>query len=382
MQNNFTVIDLFCGAGGFSEGFKSAGFKVIAAIDSDLSAAETFKKSHPTTKFICESIEKIDPKFLRRSLKLKKGQLDCLIGGPPCQAYSINNHQRGLKDRRSGLFRSYLRFVAEFLPKKIVMENVTGILSAGDGRVVAEILKNLKKFGYVADVKILCSEDYGVPQKRRRVIIQGSRVGSLSWPLKTHGDGLEKPVTVIDAIGDLPLLENGEGSHIARYTSKPSSKFQKLVRSSKLLYNHSAPKLSKINLARIKYVPPGGNWRNIPFKLLPLGMKRAKKSDHTKRYGRLRKNGLASTILTKCDIHWGEYIHPSQNRSISIREAARLQSFPDHFEFLGTKSEQYTQIGNAVPPLLARAIADSIMQALSKYCGDEYLCVTTDLVVA
>lgn len=125
--------------------------------------------------------------------------------------------------------------------------------------------------------------------------------------------------------------------------------------------NHSAPKLSGVNIARMQHIPQGGSWRDIPFDLLPEGMKQAKRSDHTKRYGRLRWNGLASTILTKCDLHWGAYIHPTQDRSLSVREAARFQSFPDYFVFKGSRTEQYVQVGNAVPPLLGKKIAESIM---------------------
>jgi DNA (cytosine-5)-methyltransferase 1 len=134
---------------------------------------------------------------------------------------------------------------------------------------------------------------------------------------------------------------------------------------SRKIYNHVAPFLAPINLERLKHIPPGGSWRDIPMKLLPAGMKAARRSDHTKRYGRLEKTGLASTILTKCDLHWGAFIHPSQERALTVREAARLQSFPDRFKFQGSRVDQFRQVGNAVPPLLAKAVASAVASMLA-----------------
>ena len=184
----------------------------------------------------------------------------------------------------------------------------------------------------------------------------------INWPTATHGPGLSPYVNVRDAISDLPVLRNGETRDGVEYRTDAQSAFQRILRgNAQHIYNHSAPKLSDINIERMKHIPEGGSWRDIPFALLPAGMKKAKRSDHTKRYGRLKWNGLASTILTKCDLHWGAYIHPSQNRSISVREAARFQSFPDYFVFQGSRTEQYVQVGNAVPPLLGKRIAEAIL---------------------
>jgi len=174
-----------------------------------------------------------------------------------------------------------------------------------------------------------------------------------------------KPFTTIrDAIGDLPALKNGENKGVLAYAHEPKGEFQHMIRSgSNSVSNHSAPKLGEINLERMKHIPPGGSWRDVPFDLLPAGMKKAKRSDHTKRYGRMKWDGLSCTVLTKCDLHWGAYIHPEQDRVITVREAARIQSFPDWFQFEGSRTEQYVQVGNAVPPLLGKRIGEAILKS-------------------
>ena len=190
----------------------------------------------------------------------------------------------------------------------------------------------------------------------------GNRIGlPINFPNPSHGVGKLPFVTVRDAISDLPTRRNGEGFGVVPYAAEAQSTFQREMRGGlNSVYNHAAARLSKVNLDRLEHIPQGGSWRDIPIELLPEGMKRAKRSDHTKRYGRLHWDGLASTILTKCDPHWGAYFHPEQDRTLTVREAARLQSFPDWFEFKGSRTDQYVQVGNAVPPLLGRAIAKSI----------------------
>ena len=371
-----TAIDLFVGAGGMSAGFQEAGFNVLAANDFDATASETFKLNHPTTKFFDGLIQNISTETLLETVNLERGELDVLIGGPPCQAFSVYNHQRGMHDERSGLFRQYLRMVEGLMPRIVVMENVTGITSVAGGRAVHEIYQSLQQLGFHVEHKILKAEEFGVPQERRRIFFIATREHDrVSWPVSTHGriDGLFaqdpflKPlVTVWDAISDLPELQRCEGHEVSEYTSNPQSDFQALLRrKSDLVYNHVAPFLAEINQERLKHIPQGGSWRDIPVNLLPAGMKRANRSDHTKRYGRLHPNGLASTILTKCDLHWGAYIHPTQERTLTVREAARLQSFPDHMRFLGARGDQFRQVGNAVPPLLACQVANAVSEMLS-----------------
>jgi len=366
MASGSTVIDLFCGAGGLSEGFRQAGARVLVGNDYDAAAGKTFQATHPEAKFLLGPIQNFSVQDFLIAGGLKKGELDCLVGGPPCQGFSVYNHQRGMHDERSSLYREYLRVVEGLAPKWVVLENVTGMTSAGGGAAVLAIQDGLAALGYNVEKRILKAEEYGIPQERRRIVFIGNRIGiPIAWPEPTHGPGLLPYVTVRDAIGDLPALKNGESPDVMLYKRALRNSYQMALRGNEaFVENHSAAKLSKVNLERMKHIPQGGSWRDIPLELLPAGMRKAKRSDHTKRYGRLRWDGLASTILTKCDVHWGAYIHPSQDRSLTVREAARFQSFPDWFVFHGSRTEQYVQVGNAVPPLLGKKIAENINSAV------------------
>ena len=312
-----TAIDLFAGAGGLSEGFRMEDFRILAANDFDKDAAETYKLNHPEVLFIDGPIQSINGHDLLKIAGIGKGELDVLIGGPPCQAFSVYNHQRGFHDERSGLFREYIRIVKAIIPKVIVMENVTGMTSVEKGRAIIEIYESLGKLGYRVEHKILKAEDYGVPQERRRIIFLGVLDNlKLQWPILTHSNDanekMKKFNTVWDAISDLPKLNINDGFDEGDYVKAPLSDLQKKLRKkSNYIYNHYAPYLAPINIQRMQFIPQGGSWRDIPLDLLPDGMKRAKRSDHTKRYGRLSQNGLSSTILTRCDPHWGAYIHPT-----------------------------------------------------------------------
>lgn len=375
MARILKLIDLFSGAGGMSEGFEQAGFTALAANDFDFHSAATYRFNNPGVNFVECSIQDISAKQFMGAAGIEKGELDVIIGGPPCQAFSVYNHQRGMHDERSGLFREYIRVVEGIKPKFVVLENVTGITSVANGTAVKEIYTSLGKLGYHVEHRILKAEEFGVPQERRRIFFIGSLDRkSILWPEPEFQQPSETMqlwslppfVNVWDAIGDLPELEILQGEEDAEYLGVPISEFQKAMRKGTCkLFNHVAPYLAPINIERIKHIPQGGSWRDIPTSLLPAGMKLAKRSDHTKRYGRLKTDGLASTILTKCDLHWGAFIHPKQERCLTVREAARLQSFPDKIRFTGPRSEQFRQVGNAVPPLLAKAVAKCIRKMLS-----------------
>lgn len=363
MRERLTVVDLFCGAGGLSHGFMQAGYDVLLGSDIDPTFGRTFTASHPDAKFVAKPIQALTVAEVLQSTGLQSGELDVLVGGPPCQGYSVYNHGRGEQDPRAGLFREYLRLVRGLQPKWLVMENVTGLTSISGGRLIESIINEIRECGYPnVDFQVLKAEEFGVPQERRRIVFIANRLGlPVEFPDPKHGD--EKPyVTVWDAIGDLPVIEQQwDFKDGAAYVSEPQNVYQELMRAnSDVVQNHYGPRLGGANMERVRHIPQGGSWRDIPFDLLPAGMKKAKRSDHTKRYGRPRPTDLSCTILTKCDIHWGAYIHPIQNRAFTVREAARLQSFPDDFVFYGSMTEQFVQVGNAVPPIMAKAIAEKI----------------------
>lgn len=389
-----STVDLFCGAGGITEGFRQAGYQCLYGIDSDPWAIETFKANHPGIATDNCKIECVDAKLVRKRLGLRPGQLAVLVGGPPCQGFSINAPERFLEDPRNALFKHYVRFVDEFQPQAFLFENVPGMLSLARGQVFHQIVREFEKRGYHVSAKILFAAHYGVPQERWRLIILGSQSGpapqhpypthyasgranftggrTMTFQLGPDNERTLKPkVTVADALSGLPRLTTGEGGEVVEYPDGPVSDYaQELRNPAGYTYNHYAAKLSKQNIERMKYVKPGGSWRDIPHELLPKGMQRARPSDHTKRYGRLRNDELAGTVLTKCDPHWGAVILPDQDRALTVREAARLQSFPDSYQFLGSRVSQYQQVGNAVPVLMARAIAYALAQHLGLMLGE------------
>lgn len=393
---NYSMIDLFAGAGGLSEGLEEAGFHGIFASEIVPQYADTYRRNHPSTTVMTQDIRKLDAEDIRKQLGMKKGQLTLIAGGPPCQGFSINAPIRSTLDQRNHLFKEYLRFVDAFQPRAILIENVPGLVSFEDGDTLHAILNSLGELGYGADVRILGAAYYGVPQMRWRTVILGLRGKELPRnafpepvchaPIRPNftatfdGHSLLKVpaadipgnfVSVKEAIGDLPPVNAGERNADGReYSCAPQCDFQRAVRrGSSGVYNHDAPQLSPINLQRLKFIKPGGNWTDIPHDLLPKGMKLARKSDHTKRYGRLSPDGLASTILTKCDPHWGAYFHYTQDRSLTVREAARCQSFPDHYIFYGSQQEQFAQVGNAVPPMLAKAVGVALKSVLDEEEG-------------
>lgn len=380
------VVDLFAGAGGLSCGLELAGFRSILANELESMYGNTFKHNHPDTDVVIGDIREVSETDLKKRLGVSKGDVTLLTGGPPCQGFSVNAPIRSLDDDRNHLFREFIRIAAELMPQVILIENVPGMISLGKGTVVKEIYKELNALGYKVEHRILFAGHYGVPQMRFRTVfiaIKNSKI-CIEFPLPTHDakavanfagakelcltplplfDGNLKPQTPVgDVFSDLPQLESGEKTVTAHYTSEyPLNEYQEKLRNGKLtVKNHSCNNLGSVNLERLKHIPQGGSWRDIPYELLPAGLKRARRSDHTKRYGRLDPDSLCSTVLTKCDPHWGSFFHPTQDRVISVREAARIQSFPDSYEFLGSITQQYEQVGNAVPPMMAEAIGLAI----------------------
>jgi DNA (cytosine-5)-methyltransferase 1 len=365
-MSRISVIDLFSGVGGFSLGFhKFEEFRVTAAVDLWEEAGETFSFNFPDVPFFLQDIRKIDRFFFEKNgIKAP----DVVIGGPPCQGFSSCGTRKP-DDCRNFLVLEFARIILELKPKVFVMENVKGFLSMKDpyGVFFKDRLKFLLYREYNIQTALLKAEYYGVPQRRERFFMVGVRkdIKSLfKWPEQTHSEGklVERAllksdllpfVTVQDAILDLPNESslNGEKKY-----DKPTNSYLRRIRgSAERIYNHNIPEHSPIVKERMRRIPPGGNWKNLPPQLRPGG-------NHSNLYKRLELDKPAVTIKHPIK---SMIIHPIYNRCLSVREAARLQSFPDDFIFKGSKTSQYQQVANAVPPILAEAIAVKILELFS-----------------
>lgn len=349
---NYIGIDLFSGAGGMSEGAISAGIDVRVAVEIDKYAAMTYRANHPNTTLINDDIRKVN---LKNYLPIKTKIPMVLFGGPPCQGFSTSNQKtRSKKNIENWLFKEYLRIAKQYRPDWVVVENVKGIVETENGFFFNKINEELIKLGYKTSSGILNSADYGVPQIRNRVFIVGSLHGILyEFPEPT----VKEYLTVKDAISDLPNLPNGAHFHELDYSDIVQNDYQlKLRKISKKAVNNLVTANNKLVLERYKHIPQGGNWENIPPKL----MKNYKDYTrcHTGIYYRLKENEPSVVI--------GNYrknmlIHPTENRGLSVREAARIQSFSDTFHFYGSIGFQQQQVGNSVPPLLSKAIFEKII---------------------
>lgn len=350
----FNVLDLFCGAGGFSYGMdKNPNFTTLVALDFDEKAADTFKKNMPQTEVVVGDIT--DDRIKKDIISLAKAKgVNMIIGGPPCQGYSMKGKKLGLKDPRNFLFIEYLNIVKDLQPEVFVIENVKGLLLASNGWFRDEILKVINELGYKVEFGVLNAADFGVPQARERAIFICSKKQAIPLPKPTVKDY----VTVRDAISDLSYLESGEGHFVQKYITNPQTEYQKLMRSnSELLYNHKASNHKQVAIEKLKMIPPEQGKEFLPVEL--HGNQKFKTT-----WGRLKWDEVSPTIDTRFDASSnGTNNHPYLHRAITPREAARIQSFDDSFIFYGSKVYIRKQIGNAVPPLLAKAIADSIENA-------------------
>ena len=367
------VFDIFSGCGGMSWGLHKAGFNVIGALDNLPIALKTFSLNHPDAKTFCGDIRDFDPTNIRKELKLKKGELDCLVGGPPCQGFSKNvpATYRFFDDERNQLFNNYLDFVEAFLPKVVIMENVAEIYNAFNGQVRESIIARLEKLGYKVDVKVLFAPDYGIPQRRSRCFFFASRAGANPYfPSPTHSkttnenlfENVKRYVSAWEAISDLPEIENGEGEVEMKYDKAPLNEFQKFMRNgNKILYDHKTRELKGVQIQRMKSIKAGQGLKELPEHIRP-------KSGYSGAYGRLDFINVAPTI-TRWVFHpgSGRYGHPKNDRLITIREAARIQCFTDDFRFLGTYIAKAHQIGNAVPSLFMYRIAEVIATCLEAF---------------
>ena len=353
------VIDLFAGVGGLSLGFESCGFDVVLANEYDPSIAAAYKANHKGTKMIVADITSLD---LRKTFSVYAGKVDVIIGGPPCQGFSQKGQRKTIHDERNFLFEYYVKVVELVKPCYFVMENVPNLLTAEGGYFRKEIEELFNFMGYRLKTGVLNASDYGVPQNRRRAVILG-KFGSEAPSLPEPQD---VAVTIWDAISDLAYLNSGEGTEEQAYRLEPQSEYQKKLRDgSTVLYNHVVTKHSALALQRLAMIPPNAGKEVLPEEHLT-------KSIYSGTWTRMRKDEISATITTRFDTpSSGKFTHPFLDRAITVREAARIQSFPDSFRFVGNKGSQMKQVGNAVPPLLAGAIAQVIMTDIQEGAKNE-----------
>lgn len=346
-----TVIDLFAGVGGLSLGFEMAGFEVALANEYDPSIAGAYVKNRPNTKMIVEDITKLP---IDETFGLYEGKVTAVIGGPPCQGFSQKGKRKSINDPRNYLFRYYFEVVKRVKPCYFVIENVPNLLTTENGLFKDEIIELFSGIGYAVSCGVLCAADFGVPQDRHRTCIIGKYGAEepVALPKPMH-----KHTTIWDAISDLSYLESGEGAERQSYRNEPKTDYQRAMRAgSTELFNHVATRHSKVTLERLHMIAPECGKEMLPEE-------HHTKSIYSGTWCRMKKDGIAKTITTRYDTpSSGEFTHPYLDRAITTREAARIQSFPDTFHFYGSKSSQMKQVGNAVPPLLGRAIARRILE--------------------
>lgn len=356
-QTKYNVLDLFCGCGGISEGYYLAGFNIVGGIDFNEYATITFQHNFKSAKVFNTDIAT----FTNESIKEEFKNVDIIVGGPPCQGFSsANRWQKEIEDPRNKLFFEYIRFVQIIRPKIIMIENVRGLLTRDNGYAIERIKEILGKQDYNISYKILDASDFGVPQNRKRAIVIGIRKDFKDCFF--NFDNIENQVktTVEDAIGELYCFEqkfNGK-KELKSIPNTPLRLF--LRRKDNIILDQDIVYPAQKVQERISHVPQGGNWKDVPTELWPSD----RQNRHSSAYKRLDPNTQSCTIDTG-NAH-SNYFHPIYNRIPTIRESARLQSFPDNFEFQGPRGSKYRQIGNAVPPLLAKAIADAIMKLLEQ----------------
>jgi len=378
------IFDLFCGTGGFSKGFeksRNAEHQVVCGIDLLPKSVETFRRNHPEALGLCEDIRKVRCEDLSSKLNIRRGELGLIIGGPPCQGFSSIRPFRSASedDPRNSLFEQFANFVNYFRPRALVLENVVGLATHKDGEVIAQISECFTGLGYDCDWRILNAANFGVPQRRERLIFIGvEKGGRIAFPEPTHhNDGttighkdrakmvlgeedlfstrrLARPVTVLDAIGDLPQIRSGETA--TEYDRDPFHSYQRDRRNgTRALALHFSTAHTPKMLEIIKH--SGKNIDSIPKHLITSGFSSC--------YSRL-DGKMTSVTITVNFVHpaSNRCIHPACDRALTPREGARLQSFDDDFKFAGNRSQIVKQIGNAVPPLLGRAIGEVFASVL------------------
>lgn len=346
------VVDLFSGAGGLSKGFMDAGFNVRLGIDFDDAALKTFKANHGSADIMkLDLFDHNNLHYITDYMHNNNFKIDVLVGGPPCQGYSLAG-PRNEHDERNTLYEAMVKLAEITKPKVVVLENVPGLVRLFDGKAGKRIIDDFTDLGYDMQYKLLYAPEYGIPQIRKRIFFVGVLKGFGHFEYPTPLLNENEFITAKDAIGDLPSLENDIGSEKSEYTTKATTEYQKLMRKNAVhLMNHVGTKHSEKTVKLISMVPEGGNYKSLPSPYNTM----FKYNEALTRYS---SNKPSLTINTGHRSHF----HYKWNRIPTVRESARLQSFPDDFIFYGNKSQQYRQVGNAVPPLLGKAVAVQVLR--------------------
>ena len=355
-NKKITVIDLFAGVGGLSYGFaKCDDFNIIMANEYEKDIAIAYSLNHPNVNMINCDIRDLTEEKLKECCP---NGVDVIIGGPPCQSYSTLGKRK--MDARAHLFEEYCRVLSILKPKLFLFENVSGLLSMNNGKLIEVIKNEFKTLGYVVKSKLLNAVNYGVPQFRDRVILVGMKdKNTFEYPVETFGDGLKPFRTLEDAFSDLPKLKSGESSSV--YAAEPQNDFQRFLRHNSLsLVDNESPVNNEKLIKIMEALPDGGSKKDLPISLRP-------KSGYGNTYAKMWWKRPAPTVTRNfaCPSS-SRCIHPKDSRALTTREGARLQSFPDDYKFYGNRSTKNLEIGNAVPPLLSIELAKSVLKALSK----------------
>jgi DNA (cytosine-5)-methyltransferase 1 len=378
-----TAIDLFCGAGGLTEGFKRAGYRVVYALDHDKECWETYRLNHPEVRAEHLEISSLSPKDLAHRINER---VDVILGGPSCQGFSTANRRKKVDgDHRNELWAYMLALTKLVKPRAFLLENVPGLMYWRGGQFGPKILKGFEDAGYRVSFDILLAANFGVPQLRRRLFMVGLLGGKFKFPMPLHlgafrRDGHEKwerirrqrrlppHLTAWEAISDLPSIRDGRGAEISLYTrSGKLTPYAKLMREGggAAVRDHEIFPLSPEHAALVKEVPPGGTWRDIPSFLLPERFFGIRRTDSSNLLGRLDPQRPAYTVTTSfSNVTAGCFVHPWEDRVLSVREGARLQAFRDSYRFYGTLTARYRMVGNAVPPFLATVLAKRLARQL------------------
>lgn len=376
-----STLSLFAGAGGCTLGFNRADFNVKLGVDLDTDAVSTYERNFPEIDAVEKDISETTSEWLLDRLNLEPGELDFLIGGPPCQGFSSAGNGFW-DDPRNQLLKHYIRLLEEIQPKWFLMENVEGLLTAQESRYITEAARKFVDAGYKIRIHKLYSHWYGLPQKRKRVFIVGNSGGvNFEFPNPTHHgiSAISSPRSIIDAISDLPDPAKDESKPL-EYSKPPENDYQESLRA-EAVTDHYHTGVSGILRERIEYLEPGQSMQDLPEELQHdsfdrRSSRRVMDGTPTEKRGgapsglkRLRPDEPSLTITGGSH---SEFVHPTQDRFLTLRECARIQSFPDWFEFSGTKTSKQQQIGNAIPPLIAEKLAEHFGQIMERNADAPY----------